>query len=325
MKEDYLRILIQKYVDNTATEKEKELLMSWYRAQSSDDYILPYHDEKEELEAKDQLLKRLQKQIQPPQQHSIHIKPLWYKVAGIAALFIMVVWFVLKQHTLTSTPATPLQTLVSTRLGEHRTIHLSDGSIIWLSSGSRINYPNYFGAVNREVSFEGEAFFDIAKDKKHPFIIHTGGTSVKVLGTTFNIHAFKELQDITVSLITGKVAFQYKSGQVRLSPRQQLIYNKSKQTLRKQPITDVQAITGRRNGLYEYKNITVEDIAEDLHKNFNLNIRVDGGVKKCLFYGRKTPQESPIRFLQKMAFVVNASLVKTNNTYVIRGGGCALK
>jgi transmembrane sensor len=325
MEEDYLRILIQKYINNTATEQEKALLMSWYRETSGDEQVLPYQDETEELEAKEQLYQNIQQKIRLSQRRSWLIGPLWYKIAGAAALFTMVVWLALKVQVLTNKQSTQKQNLVSTRLGEHRTIKLSDGSVVWLSSGSRVTYPAHFGATNREISFEGEAFFDIAKDKTHPFIIHTSGTSVTVLGTTFNIHAFKESSDITVSLITGKVNFSYQNGRVQLSPKQRIIYNKSKQTVRKQPIYDAGAITGRRLGLYEYKNITVENIAEDLHKNFNVNIKVEGGVRKCLFYGRKTPQESPQRFLQKMALVVNASLVKINNTYVIKGGGCALK
>lgn len=325
MEEDYLRILIQKYINNTATNEEKEFLMSWYRENSSDEQVLPYHDEVEELGAKEQLFQNLQQQIRSSQRPSWHINYLWYKIAGAAALFIMVVWLAVKIDVFTNKQLVQKQILVSTRLGEHRIMKLSDGSVVWLSSGSSIKYPAHFGATNREISFEGEAFFDIAKDKRHPFIIHTSGTSVKVLGTTFNVHAFKESPDITVSLITGKVDFNYQYGRVQLSPKQRVIYSKGKQTVLKQPIVDAGAIAGRRLGLYEYKNITVETIAEDLHRNFNINIRVEGGVKKCLFYGRKSPQESLQHFLQKMTLVVNASLVKINNTYVIRGGGCALK
>jgi transmembrane sensor len=325
MEEDYLRILIKKYINNTATEQEKELLMSWYRENSSEEQVLPYQDETEEIEAKEQLFQNIRRQIRSSQRRSWFISPLWYKVAGAAALFIMIVWLTLKIDVFTNKQSPQKRNMVSTRLGEHRTIKLSDGSVVWLSSGSRVEYPAHFGATSREISFDGEAFFDVAKDKRHPFIIHTLGTSVKVLGTTFNVHAFKESSDITVSLITGKVDFSYQNGRVQLSPKQRIIYNKSKQTVRKQPITDADAITGRRLGRYEYKNITVEAIADDLHKNFNVNIKVEGGVKKCLFYGRKTPQESPQRFLQKMALVVNASLVKINNTYLIKGGGCALK
>ncbi len=84
-------------------------------------------------------------------------------------------------------------------------IELNDGSVVWLNKHSSIKYLEKFQKDNRVVYLEGEAFFEISKDKKRPFLIYTNKTSVKVLGTTFNVRAYIEEEVVSVSVLTGKV------------------------------------------------------------------------------------------------------------------------
>ena len=93
---------------------------------------------------------------------------------------------------------------ISTSQGETTTINLADGTSVFLGPESRLTYPKKFDAATREVSIEGEAFFDVAKNPAKPFIVHTGDVSTKVLGTSFKVNAHKDLP-LSVSLVTGKV------------------------------------------------------------------------------------------------------------------------
>ncbi|MBZ4037336.1 DUF4974 domain-containing protein [Flavobacterium sp. 17A] len=86
-------------------------------------------------------------------------------------------------------------------------VALSDGTTVNINAGSSLKYPiQFIKGHNREVVLEGEAFFDVAKDKTHPFIVKTRGVAVKVLGTKFNVSSYSEDTDINTVLVEGSVS-----------------------------------------------------------------------------------------------------------------------
>lgn len=91
--------------------------------------------------------------------------------------------------------------------GTRSVITLVDGSKVWLNADSRLQYPATFEGNTREVTLSGEAFFDVAKNKAKPFIIHLKNGTVRVLGTSFNIKAYDSDAYVETSVATGKVAF----------------------------------------------------------------------------------------------------------------------
>ena len=91
--------------------------------------------------------------------------------------------------------------------GERSKITLPDGSTVWLNADSELRYPEEFSADAREIFLTGEAFFDVTKNPKKPFIIHLADGQVRVLGTTFNVKAFDGDSLVETSVVTGKVAF----------------------------------------------------------------------------------------------------------------------
>jgi len=82
---------------------------------------------------------------------------------------------------------------------------LGDGTTVWLNAGSRLIYPDVFTGDRREVTLEGEGFFDVAKHVSMPFLVHAGKITVKVLGTQFDIKAYKEDAELSTTLISGKI------------------------------------------------------------------------------------------------------------------------
>lgn len=127
-------------------------------------------------------------------------------------------------------PAT-IQT-VST-LAETRTVHLPDGTSVTLNHYSSLSYPERFKSDNREVELSGEAYFEVSKDPKHPFIVQTETIDVQVLGTHFNVGAYPDNPDVKTTLLTGSVAVSNKNNSVRmvLKPNEAAIYNKVEQSL----------------------------------------------------------------------------------------------
>jgi ferric-dicitrate binding protein FerR (iron transport regulator) len=82
---------------------------------------------------------------------------------------------------------------------------LPDSTVVWLNAGSRIRYAENFIQNKREVYLEGEAFFSVAHDAEHPFIVHAGNIAVRALGTQFNVQAYPDENRIETTLISGKV------------------------------------------------------------------------------------------------------------------------
>ena len=99
---------------------------------------------------------------------------------------------------------------MSNPFGMLSTITLPDGSKVILNAGTTITYPNAFVSKNREVEINGEAFFEVAHDAEHPFIVKANQINVEVLGTQFNVKAYEEDDWIEVSLSEGKVEVQSK-------------------------------------------------------------------------------------------------------------------
>ena len=110
-------------------------------------------------------------------------------------------------------PAT-IQT-VST-LAETRTVRLPDGTSVTLNHYSSLSYPERFKSDNREVELSGEAYFEVSKDPKHPFIVQTETIDVQVLGTHFNVDAYPDNPDVKTTLLTGSVAVSNKNNSVRM-------------------------------------------------------------------------------------------------------------
>ena len=125
---------------------------------------------------------------------------------GISIVFYMFFIYQPQRKISRSITSTELDVAeVVTQAGSRTNVLLPDGTRIWLNSGSKITYKKKFSEGNREVSLEGEAYFDVFKNAKLPFIIHTATMDIKVTGTIFNVKAYKGEATTETSLISGSV------------------------------------------------------------------------------------------------------------------------
>lgn len=119
---------------------------------------------------------------------------------------------------------------VSINPGTRSQISLPDGSKVWINSGSKLSYSNNFSGKTRDVYLNGEAYFDVTKDPNKPFIVHTSGIDIKVLGTAFNVKAFDKEPTIEATLIHGSIEVVKKdepnASTIILKPHEKLIYKK---------------------------------------------------------------------------------------------------
>ncbi len=204
-------------------------------------------------------------------------------VYGIAAAVVLLI-VALIGYRETSQPIEELvvqQVEVSTELGQRKTIKLPDGSIVKLNIGSSLEFPEKFEGDTRTVKLTGEGYFDVAENKAKPFIIQSGELFTEVLGTSFNLCAYPELDSITVAVVTGRVKISNESGlhQV-LSPADMGIYSRQTQSILK--ATYDEDILAWYNGILIIENKPLPEVFSQLERWYGIefdfadNINLEG-------------------------------------------------
>jgi ferric-dicitrate binding protein FerR (iron transport regulator) len=119
---------------------------------------------------------------------------------------------------------------ITVKLGTKTKVQLPDGSHVWVNSDSKLTYAETFTGPTRDIYLEGEAYFDVVKDSKHPFIVHTAGIDIKVLGTAFNVKAYNAEPTIEATLVHGLIEVtktnQPEASKILLHPHEKLIFDK---------------------------------------------------------------------------------------------------
>lgn len=176
-----------------------------------------------------------------------------------------------KEMTLTANAAdTPDRLTLTIPRGQTYKITLSDGSEVWMNNDCRLVYPNYFTGKERRVKVEGEAYFKVAPDAKHPFIVVANGIEAKVLRTEFNVRSYGNA-DTHVTLIKGKVAVRTDaSHEAVLTPGQDAQLNDDG-TLGIADV-DIDSYLYWRDGYFYFDNVALENIMQDIGRWYNLNV-----------------------------------------------------
>lgn len=160
--------------------------------------------------------------------------------------------------------------------GQRSRVVLPDSSAVYLGAGSRITFPEQFEAGSREIELEGEAFFEVTKDSKKPFIVHTGKVQTRVLGTSFKIDAFKN-RPLTVAVATGKVRVDEYINETGkslaiLNPGQKVTYD---QGLIKTGNAEIDEISGWKAARLVFHNQSLKEITTELERWYNVEISFD--------------------------------------------------
>lgn len=163
--------------------------------------------------------------------------------------------------------------VVQTTYGEQKQINLSDGSKVWLNASSKLSYTKKHP---RTLNLEGEAFFEVAKDKKHPFTVTTSDhITVKALGTSFNVKSYLNNSFTETKLLTGKVEVSsdkhFKNKPILIPNEKIVFFRKDKRTVKSTISFNEQNIAWK-DGKIQFKNKSFKEIALDLKIQFNINI-----------------------------------------------------
>jgi ferric-dicitrate binding protein FerR (iron transport regulator) len=187
--------------------------------------------------------------------------------------------------------------------GQRINITLVDGTNVWLNARTSLSYPVKFGKNNRQVVLDGEAYFDVTKDKSKPFIVQTDNYNVEVLGTQFDVNAYSETGEFETTLMSGsvKVASASDSTQkITLKPNNKVFLQDGK--LHVTAVDDYNPYRWKE-GLICFKNETFTSIMKDFEKYYGLTIQVKNkNVFKYVYTGKFRQTDGidyALRVLQK--------------------------
>ncbi len=167
----------------------------------------------------------------------------------------------------------------------HQILKLPDGSVVVLNAGSSLEFPETFkGKKSREVTLRGEGYFDIKHDASSPFIVYTGKLRTTVLGTAFNIKAYPNDNDITVTVTRGKVKVSDDKKVIGIiTPDQQIKFSKQQEASQQQQVDSKEVVSWSDRDIF-FDDATLADVAKQLEQRFNVAIVFDNNtIKDCRF------------------------------------------
>lgn len=157
-------------------------------------------------------------------------------------------------------------TLTVPRGGEF-SLELADGTRVWLNAESSLRYPVHFVGDERKVEMEGEVYFEVAKNKEKPFIVTANGVDIRVLGTSFNVSAYRD--KVVTTLVEGKVQLEKEGKRVVLSPDQQGIWVGRDFEVK---VVDARNYTLWKEGIFYFEDVDLETILDDMARWYNVNV-----------------------------------------------------
>ena len=190
-----------------------------------------------------------------------------------------------------NSPAT--EELVTAIGGEYALI-LSDGTRVWLNADSELEYPVEFVKKERIVKLSGEAYFEVAPNPEQPFIVEAGGIQTRVLGTSFNIQAYRNEKSVYTTLLTGSIRVAVADGgdAVVLTPGREAIWEKGSGAIQVEAVNAEDAIAWRY-GNFIFEEEDIEVVMRMLSRWYEVEFVFDGGRKeKHTFSGRMSKDES---------------------------------
>lgn len=187
--------------------------------------------------------------------------------------------------------------------GEYGVV-LSDGTRVWLNSGSVLKYPVAFSGERREVNLVGEGYFQVTKSGV-PFVVRTEGMDIRVLGTSFNVSAYREDKYATTTLVEGRVSVQTgtEGAEHEIKPGHVLSYEKETEQVEiKECDTDL--YTSWMNGRFRFRDMRLEDIMMKLNRWYSCEFFYQNPGLKDLRFSGAAEKDRPVGYLLEMISTV---------------------
>lgn len=207
-------------------------------------------------------------------------------------------------------------TLRVPRGGEY-SVTLSDGSVVFLNSESELRFPVNFAVGERRVYLTGEAYFDVVKDSGQPFIVDLSTSAIKVLGTSFNVSAYADEDEVMTTLVQGSVAFMSKGNEVVLSPGEQAVMDRTGTVVKRE--VDIYLYTAWKEGVFAFRHQRLEEIMRIVSRWYDVNVFWENASQKeVTFTGKMRRYDDFSKVVQMLEMTGNTEFEVRGKTIVIR-------
>jgi len=314
--------LLSKYLANEASEAERAQLEQWRNANNNN--LKEYHA----------FVKLWNKSESANQNPDIDLEFEWQRmeqtmaskmgrsisfmrILQVAASIIVLVGlgFLLLHQT---------QTIATkSAVAQVQIINLPDGSKVTLNANSKLIYSKNFGKSDRKVTLKGEAFFEVTKNAEKPFVINAQGASIKVLGTKFNVKAYKDQDEVNVTVVEGVVQlFESKTPlkATLLNAGESGVYFKREKTIKKILQINANDIAWKTQKMV-FENSTLLQVVEVLTSTYHVKFKVSDKVKNCTITV-EFDQKKLASVLKVLKSTLNLKITKHNDVILIDGDGC---
>ena len=276
MKQSYIKQLFAKFLKKDISPLEESILERL-------DHEMIKAKKNSEIADKEEIWRFVNRRISYEQP----IKLRWsgfYRIAASIAIVLglsTVLYLALDQNN----PQPGKLTIISTEWGQKNKVTLSDGTTVHLNSGSTLEFPEKFNGQIRNVDLSGEAFFVVAPNPKKPFVVHSGEVTTKVLGTSFNIKAYPDNQEISVTVATGKVQVSELKSSLDLLPNEQAVFSKDDKTLQSFEV-DAGKFSNWKDGIIDFDRASLAEVAKTLQQWFGIEIIFENdNLRNCRLTG----------------------------------------
>lgn len=287
MQEDYLRDLVNRYLQKKSTDEELEVFVQLMKQGRLDHLIQEAMDKDQEAMNQHTDTSLLAERVKATKRKGFD-RFRWPIAAAIAMVMATAVHYLANDIASAEKIAQTNSIIINNKTLAIRKEVLPDGSTVWINPNTSLSYPAKFGKL-REVSMKGEAYFEVTKDHAHPFVVTSGSVLTKVWGTSFRIRSIPGEKDTKVSVLTGKVSVsipvkkgisgflkQTSPNEVMLLPKQEATYQQADHQLLKTPISPVSDVYIWNKSALSFENTRLSEIVEKLNEHYHVKIQIEG-------------------------------------------------
>lgn len=200
--------------------------------------------------------------------------------------------------------------------GKRSKLTLSDGSEMWVNFGTKVIYPAVFEDDNRTIFVDGEIYLSVVPDKSRPFIVQTNYMDVNVLGTSFDVSAYKEDHSFSVVLVSGSVVAQEsRTNEYKIIPGERLVHDGQSVRVSKVNTDDY---TSWKDGFFHFKSETMQAIVKRLSRYYGKEIVCDDKAATLKCSGKLDLMDDLADVLNGFSNVASVSVTEQNDTFYVR-------
>jgi transmembrane sensor len=215
-------------------------------------------------------------------------------------------------------PDNILYNTLSTAKGGQTMVVLADGSKVWLNALSSLRYPTAFAGKERTVELDGEAYFEISSNKDKPFRVNIQGRGeVVVLGTHFNVNAYRDEPTINTTLLEGSVKVKREGTEfVTIKPGQQVQMNDKRMTV--EGDADIEEVMAWKNGYFSFDGANTEEIMRQVSRWYDVKIIYEGNIKEERFAGSMPRSANASKLLEVLSLTKTVQFVIQDKTIIVK-------